>query len=328
MDPVREIRIAAPGIRSLVWDKDSLVDWVDGGQRYGLDGHITPRAVRYSHIFDAAITSPSGDYVVIYARLGTKGLVLHRGVHVREINRSYYHSDAYEYPVTMVRLPDGREALVHCPDNYNQLEIDDLETGERLTCGDRRDLSDFFHSRLDSPPGGKYMVSAGWMWHPVDDVRAYDLHAALNDPSRLDGHGVKMTAWADESSAAFLDDGKLAVVLRGIEGDETDHHESDDQRVELRIFDLHTATMLSCVPLDRRAGTIMAIGDRHLLALHGSPRLIELATGKEIQTWPHIDSGTQTSSILSGEKLPPMAFDHDGQRCAIADSSGITVLHF
>jgi Fe-S oxidoreductase len=35
------------------------------------------------------------------------------------------------------RLPDGPEILVHCPDRYNVLEIEDLESGQRLTDGER-----------------------------------------------------------------------------------------------------------------------------------------------------------------------------------------------
>ena len=41
-----ELRIPANGVRSLVWDGPSLVDWADGGQRYLLDGETVPRSVR------------------------------------------------------------------------------------------------------------------------------------------------------------------------------------------------------------------------------------------------------------------------------------------
>jgi hypothetical protein len=54
--------------------------------------------------------SPSGEFAVIYTRLGTKGLVLHRGKIIREINRSFYHADVYEYPIGLAALKNGREA--------------------------------------------------------------------------------------------------------------------------------------------------------------------------------------------------------------------------
>jgi hypothetical protein len=74
---------------------------------------------------------------------------------------------------------------------------------------------------------------------------------------------------------------------------------------------------------------MMAIGSGHLLTLHTFPRLINIATGVVEQQWPHIDSGVQTSIILAGIASPPkIAIDPAGQRCAIADASGITILQF
>ena len=74
---------------------------------------------------------------------------------------------------------------------------------------------------------------------------------------------------------------------------------------------------------------MMAVGQHHLLTLHGCPRLVNIETGLAEQSWPHLHSGLQTSSILIGQPLPPpIALDHAGQRCAIADATGITVLQF
>jgi hypothetical protein len=46
-----------------------------------------------------------------------------------EVDRSFYHAKDYDYPAALGRLPDGREILVHCPDAYNVLEIEELATG-------------------------------------------------------------------------------------------------------------------------------------------------------------------------------------------------------
>ncbi len=107
-----EAKIAAKSVSSLLWDGDSLIDWVSGGQRFELDGRTIPRKVYYAFRFDAAVTSPSGQYVVIYERLGTKGLLLCNGSIVREINRSYYHANAYEYPICFAKLDISRSK---CP---------------------------------------------------------------------------------------------------------------------------------------------------------------------------------------------------------------------
>jgi hypothetical protein len=305
------------------------VDWIDGGRRYHLDGSVTDRPVRYSAIFDAAKNSPSGEYAVIYTRLGTKGLILRNGHPVREINRSYYQSDAYEYPVALLRLNDGREVIVHCPDEYNRLEIDDLESGRRLTPGSDRAPSDFFHSRLDTSPDGNFLISAGWLWHPVDDVRAYDLAAALANPKTMDAKGLAITAWAEESSAVFLSDGRLAVALKGIEDTGQNGEITEGDRAELRLFDLRTGEPPRRLALEDRPGTLVAVAPGHLLALFEFPRLIDLATGTVVKQWPHIRTGEQTSSILvRTEAPPPIAFDRTGQRLAVADKDGISVLVF
>ncbi len=119
-------------VKSLCWQGDRLIDWAGGGIAYDLEGKVYGSIVRYAYRFDAAVVSPSGEYAVIYERLGTKGLVLKQGKPIREINRSFYHADAYEYPIVLFKLPDGREVIAHCPDHYNQLEIEELENGKRL----------------------------------------------------------------------------------------------------------------------------------------------------------------------------------------------------
>jgi hypothetical protein len=97
MSVTHEIRIAARGVGSLVWDGESLVDWVGGGDRYFLDGEVASARRRYAYAFDAVASLDGSPFSVIYTRCGTKGLVLRDGRLVREINRSYYQAGAYEY---------------------------------------------------------------------------------------------------------------------------------------------------------------------------------------------------------------------------------------
>jgi hypothetical protein len=326
----REIRIPASSVRSLVWQGDELVDWASGGQRFLLSGETVPRHVNYAFPFDAAVSSPSGEYAVIYARLGTKGLVLRRGEIVREINRSFYCADAYEYPVAILRLGDGREVLVHCPEGYCQIDFDELQTGKRLTSEPSRKPSDFFHARLIASPDGRTLASAGWIWHPVDAVRAFDVETALKDPSHLDGEGFGIDAWADETGAGFAPDGRLIVALNGIEKDGQDAIATADTPVEIRTFEFRSGIVPKVVHRSGRVGMLMAVGSRYVLGLHQCPKLIDATTGDVVQDWPHIRSGLQTSSILLDEERipPPMALDPIGRRCAIADAEGITVLMF
>lgn len=318
---VTETFIPAKEVRSLVWEGETLVDWVDGGMRYGLDGRTEGRRVIYSYRFDAAVTSPGGEYVVIYEKVGTKGLLLRRGKIIREINRSFYHAEAYEYPVALFRLKDGREVMAHCPNECCQLDVEDLATGECLTSWKDRKPADFFHSRLVASPNGAYLASSGWFWHPWTMVKVYDLTLALGDLAHLDGPGLKIDdSWEEESTGVFFEDNRLVVALN------TD--DSPEIGKGVRIYDLAKSGPPAIVPHHVVIGTMMPVGTKHLVNFYKHPQLIELETGTIVREWPHIHSGGQTSSIIWDSKIPAIALDVPGKRCAIAGENGITVLQF
>lgn len=320
---MNEIYIPAKNVKSLSWEGDTLVDWVGGGTRCQLNGKVIPANVRYAFPFDASATLTGSSYSVIYTRCGTKGLLLKDGAIHREFNRSYYHANVYEYPIVLFRLPSGREVMAHCPLDYCRLDIEDLATGEILTNAVSRKPGDIFHSRLSVSPDGQFLVSSGWLWHPIDEVNAYDVVAALNDPTNLDGVGLNLKAYAEESSSTFLPNGRLVIALRG----DIDSDEGPTMQGEFRIVDLRNDIETTVVSPVGQLGTIFAIGNDHILALYDHPRLINLVTGKEVYSWPQFKSGTQTSSILmSGLNIPVIAVDSINQRFAIADENGITVI--
>lgn len=182
------MELAAPGARCLVWHDGAVVDVAAGWRRYELDGSApVSRYSGYGPGFDAAVMAPAGDVAALVMSTGTKALLLEPGGRViRELNRSYYCAAAYRYPLALFTLPDGRTGLVHCPENYNRLEIEVARTGERLTAGRDRDPGDFFHSRLAVSPDGRFLLSAGWVWHPLSTTEIYDLSRALDQPHVLD----------------------------------------------------------------------------------------------------------------------------------------------
>ena len=134
----RRFRIPLPRgparpVRSLCWHGDELIDLAGGGTRFGMDGSSVPAVINWAYRFDSAIISYDGTYRIIYERLGTKGLVLRGNKCLREINRSFYQAHAYEYPVAILNLSDGAVGLAHCPEEYNRLEIEEIESGKKLT---------------------------------------------------------------------------------------------------------------------------------------------------------------------------------------------------
>lgn len=328
MHGIQEWHIPAQGVKSLCWHGDTLFDWVAGGQAYELDGTFKERLVGYSYRFDSAVISPSGEFVVIYEKLGTKGLVLKQGEILREINRSFYHANNYEYPVTLFRLSDGRELIAHCPDDYCRIDIDDLLTGERLTASVDRKLRDRFYSRLQVNPSGTTLLNSGWLWHPVDNVNLYEIDAVLKDPRLLDDEGllpVEMIS-SEVSSAAFLSDDQLVLATSGEDMDD----EADDSTLRpntLAVYDIAQQHFVSKIPCDKPVGTILPISPHLIVGFYEHPRLIDLKTGGVLHEWSELNTGTQTSSIFHHiESIPPMALDPAHARFAVADKSTIHVV--
>jgi hypothetical protein len=338
MAPFRQFSFNATGIRSLFWRGDQLVDWVGGGRAFALDGTEQPAKVYWGYRFDAATASPDGRFAVIYERLGTKGLLLRDGQILRELDRSYYHADAYEYPVALFNDPDGRVVLAHCPGKYCRIELEDAETGRPLTASADRKPSDFFHSRLAASPHGKRLLSAGWIWHPLDLVVCFDVAQAFADPRHLDNCHYSPPSLnpglAAESSACWLDDDCIAMAASA--APEEDSVE-DDAKPRLRpcgiaIYDLANRTLLGAFQLDEPPGTIIPLGQRYLLSLYRHPKLVDLSTGKVIHVWSELQSGLQDGSIMGQlddeAKPPPMAFDPASSRFAIVNRDTVTVIDF
>src|SRR5690606_17474580 len=150
------LELAIAPVRSLAWAGDDLIDWI-GGYRITLDGNVQEFGTGYAYRFDACVGL--GDVGVAFETLGTKGRIMKWNGELpeagfiplgydelREIERSYHEAGTYAYPVCLIALPDGREAIAHCPRRYDTLEIE-LVTGKALTKRKKKPV-DFFHSRL------------------------------------------------------------------------------------------------------------------------------------------------------------------------------------
>ncbi|WP_406007961.1 hypothetical protein OG440_18780 [Streptomyces sp. NBC_00637] len=121
------VKSTAP-VRSLAWRGDELVDVV-GGRVWSSDGVERRTAVDHGPAFDRGAVSPSGRYSVVYAERGTEARLL-EGTHLlRELTRSPDHAEDYDYPVALGILRDGREVLIHCPEECNVLQIEDVASG-------------------------------------------------------------------------------------------------------------------------------------------------------------------------------------------------------
>lgn len=333
MPDVFELRIPASRVLSLAWDGDTLIDLASGDTRYQLDGSQDSPSILWGYPFDAVATLDGSDLAVVYTRFGTKGLLLKGTEVVRELNRSFYHADAYEYPVCLVRHGE-RVLLIHCPAEYNRLEIEDATTGERLTHRGSKS-ADFFHSRLAANRSGTRLLSAGWVWHPWDAVVYFDIAEALRDPSHLDSIEWRLSTsrnvgLAEESFACWQTETR-SIVAGGEEAE--DPEEAAELMMELRlrprglvVYETVMRSILSSVVLDHPPGRVMPIGETHVVTFYDHPRLVRLSDGVVEHVWAALSTGKQTSSIYRGAQLPPLALDPVNARFAVAQNGLIDVI--
>jgi hypothetical protein len=318
-------------LRTLTWMGDELVDWASGGRRFRLDRTVmTPQGTSSYH-FDAALVSPDAKYIALYERLGTKGLLLaNSGEILREINRSYYHAHEYEYPLTFLLLPDGRIGIAHCPHDYKKIEIEDVETARQWTPRGTPPF-DFFHARLAVSSDSRYLLSAGWQWHPFDAMQVYDLTQIYAHPDLLDRpceHRLTRTG-VGINNAAFYNKHAILITTNDIYYDATDVEDNERSLLEpdmLAIYDIERKQILHRAFLEEPVGTLMPLGE-YVVGFYQHPKLIELKTGKIIMRWEDIFSGEQNSSILSSQmNLPPLAIDRERKRFAVASQESIIVV--
>ena len=330
MQETSRVVIPANNVRSLCWRGDELINWVGGGIRYRLDGTSTLRSVNYAYGFDRAVTSANGQYAVIYEVLGTKGLVLKDGKILREINRSFYHACVYEYPIVLFDPPGRRTMLAHCPDRYNKIEIEDAETGERLTARESEPV-DFFQSRLTVSPDGKHLMSAGWIWHPFDYVLLFNIAEVLVHPELLNAPpNWSLAATGTEiANAVFADFDTVLFTSADAYYDVNDEEERSKLILrpdQLGHYSLSEERFLTIVPLTELLGTLMPI-EKFTVSFYKHPKLVEIATGEIVHRWPDLETGSQNGSISQNlDKLPPLALDPANKRFAVADDEKITII--
>lgn len=328
----KDITIKAPKVRSLCWSGETLVDWASGGTVLHMDGTVEAPPARYAYDFNAAAQSPCGNIVVIYDKLGTKALVLERGQVLREINRSFYHAHAYEYPIALTTLPGGEVVLAHCPIEYRRLQLEDARTGEHCIASSTdmpvRKSPDYFQSRLRFSADGSWLLSAGWVWHPWDTMRVFDAERALLDPRHLDTPVQLPNFDGEVASAEFL---SLSRVLVATSEESLDEDEADPASIppnRLTVIDIRTQSVVSSVPASEPVGNLMPVDEFVAVGFHGHPKLFSLDTGAVLARWPRIDSGNQNSSIIwNGVKTPPIAVDPPNRRFAVAHEDRVSIVY-
>lgn len=310
-------------LKSLAWVGDDLVDYAGGITTFHLDGNKTLPKYTFGSLFDNAIVTSDGIYAVIYQTLGTKALLLKNGKLLRELNRSYYCAEVFEYPITFLTVGE-KVCIAHCPDKYNIIEVEEIETGIRLT-GKEKSEFDFFQSRLQISPNQKKLLSAGWIWHPIDSIEIYNFSESITNPQILDTRWENSIEGLDIweiNNAVFIDDEK--ILLSGI-GNLKD--EDENEEISLVVYDLEKKVILSQTKINEPTGLLMPLNEIFAVGFYKHPKIFDLQSGKIIKTWTDIPTDERNSSILWHlDNFAKIAIDVENKRFAVGTENTIEVI--
>jgi hypothetical protein len=308
-------------LNTICWLGDDLIDWISGHVFYLATGEIKSLGRYYPFGADAAISSSDNQYTFVYQRLGTKGLLLKNGELVREINRSYYFAESYEYPATFITF-NGVTYLVYCPKEYNRIDFENAETGELVTDVPGRAPADTFHSRLESSPHGRYLMTKGWVWHPVDIAEVFNVADCLRNPLLLDKPMLSPDVPVEINSASFIND---SLVVIGSSDESFDDDRTDFPTKHIGTWDLSTDRITSKSKVNGEFGNLFAINERYTWDLFKYPKVIDITTGEIVDKDDSVFSGEQNSSIIK-EGLPKIAYNRENKQIAIAHNNTLEIL--
>ena len=327
MPAMKRTEFAIEGLRSIAWAGDDLIDWV-GGRRIRPDGTVVAFGVGSGYRFDGGVGL--GEVGAVFETLGTKGRLMRWNGRVaqphfvpigfdelREIDRSYHQAGLFDYPLCLLTLPDGRDAIAHCPRRYDTIELELLD-GTPLTSR-RAKAEDIFHARLAASPNGRWLLDNGWVWHPLTIVGVYDVARALQDPEHLSSSGIALDlgdAFDGEVEAAAFAGDRLVVC-------------GGENRQILSMVELPSGRNLGTLPLSEPLGTrLMAWDHDHVVAIDDQPRLIALADGKIVHRWDDAGPASRPcpSVNLESPEPPYVAIDGQRPRFALADAHHVVVI--
>lgn len=315
-------------LKTIAWLHNEIIDWASAGTIYKEDGSQRQMAkYHYAYSFDTAITSTDGQYAFVYKRLGTKGLLLKNGDIMREINRSYYHAENYEYPTAFFTSADGRTFLVHCPREYCRIDFEDVETGELITDTPDRKPSDFFHSRFEVSPDNKYMISKGWVWSPWDALVVFELEACVANPTLLDrGFSVPDNS-SEICSASFINNDKILICLC-VEDELFDEKVDSTLFKYLAVWNFKTNELSESVRINYEIGSLFAIDEFFCWDIFKYPKIINFRTGEVIDKNENIPTGLQQSAIIHhvNDTIPLIAYNKQTGCLAVANTGRIDIL--
>lgn len=146
---------------------------------------------------------------------------------------------------------------------------------------------------------GRYLLSAGWLWHPWGCLVVYDLRRALSDarvldPVRSDVFDMRGLVGAEISGPCFSADD--VVVSTSPEPNEQDGP-GDLGPNMLARWSTSERRFLWRRHVGEIAGDLLAFCDG-VLSLHRHPCLYDATIGELVPEWPDLNTGRADSPIV------------------------------
>lgn len=159
-------------------------------------------------------------YLVVSERFGLHAWVTHlESSKSLCLTREDYHADVSSYSIAFVQ--QGKQTLLLHQKAWNSLEVTVLEHAffgteamQKPTASPQhREVLDYFHSLLHVSPDGKYVLSNGWVWHPVDMIRYFSVESLVRgeeqEGARIDYFG----GYNWDRPLAFVSDVDFVVAV-------------------------------------------------------------------------------------------------------------------
>ena len=317
----REVEVEQP-LASLVWAGDRLFDPI------GAPGHELGRprsgwrTSPKSAYFDLSFCNRAGSVFGAYKQLGTKA-VLFNSLDEDELDRSYYHADVTPFPIGFLSLKELDDTLVYAKE-YDTLVLASLRPDGQFPLSPP--VADFFHGRLEISPSGRWLMSHGWIWHPLSDIMLIDLDIVREDPSKLNSFETAMMP-EPEGCTFLADDSVVLAPMPQNENYTWGEHEA--QAKTLWVVDPLTRKVLHKVAVDVQPKRMMALGTTHIVDFEGYPKVIELATGQIVLELSDLTTGTSREPWpCAVHPTVPLALDPGNNRFAFGEGKKVTIVEF
>lgn len=330
--------------KSLCWYNDALIDWVGGGTIYHLNGvNNTMYWMTGYGRFDTSQVSSSGSYVIIYESLGTKGIILDlrnintkevinnrynknekvisRPKFVREFNRSYLQADQKEYAVASFSLCGKSEVIVHCPELYNKISVECIESAEHL-CG--ATVDDIFFSRFIVNHSGEKMIGFGWDTANSPTLELFEYIQGKNQYHIVNTGSISGDGSYEIVSAYFVDDNTILIIQ--INGDILRGCNVINDKYLIQLYDLNTNKTFQHLYVTELHSADLIFMNRWAFDIVNHPKIVDFITGEIIYSWNSIATGVlDIFDLWKPLSLNKIAIDTKHKRIAFISDDNVYV---